>query len=387
MKVETLLVTAGRDPIGQFGAVNPPVCRASTIIFPTVEEFENRGSRPGKQLTYGIHGTPTTYALEEALAKLEDGYDAKIFPSGLAAISVALMAYLEASDHLLMADSVYGPTRWFCDEVLSRFGVETTYYDPLIGSSIKNLMRPNTKVVYLESPGSLTFEIQDIPAISEVAKKFGVLTMIDNAWATPLYFKPFKHGVDVSIQPVTKYISGHSDVMLGAVITTKEAWPQLRKFVRYFGQIGSPDDCFLALRGLRTLAVRMERHQTTGLAIAEWLQDQPEVEKVLHPGLSSDPGHGIWKRDFIGASGLFGFYLKPCSWKALEHMVDRLNLFGIGYSWGGYESLIQPISQSELRQLRTKNKIKNKGPLLRIHAGLEDPDDLITDLQEGFRRL
>jgi cystathionine beta-lyase len=384
MKRDTQIVNLGRDPESHYGTVNPPVCHASTIVFPTVGELETRGKRPGKQLFYGILGTPTSFALEEAIAKLEGGYDTKVFPSGLAAIAVTLMTYLKTGDHLLMVDSVYGPTRRFCDNDLSRFGVEITYYDPLIGPRIAELFRVNTKVIYVESPGSNTFEIQDVPAISEAAKRKDIKVIMDNAWATPLYFKPFEHGVDISIQPVTKYISGHSDVMLGAVTTTETDWPALKSAARNFGQGAAPDDCYLALRGLRTMHVRLERHQKTGLTLAEWLQGRPEVDRVLHPGLPVAPGHELWKRDFLGASGLFGVILKPCPREALKAMLEDLELFGIGLSWGGFESLIVMTYPAELR---TATKWTAAGPSLRIHVGLEAPDDLIADLEAGFKRL
>ncbi len=384
MKEDTRIVNLGRDPQKQYDAVNPPVVHASTIIFPNVEELEAREAAPGKKKTYGLHTTPVSQALEEAIARLEGGFDARLFPSGLAAVAVALMAFLKAGDHLLMVDAVYGPTRRFCDNVLARFGVETTYYDPLIGAGIAELIRPNTKVVYVESPGSVTFEVQDVPAIAEAAHKRGATVLMDNAWATPLFFKPFEHGVDVSIQPATKYIGGHGDLLLGAVSATEAAWPKLLEATRDFGQGGAPDDCYLALRGLRSLKVRLERHQQTGLALAEWLSRRPEVERVLHPALPSCPGHEIWKRDFTGASGLFSVALKPYSKEALAAMLDNMELFAMGYSWGGYESLIMPHDPATTR---TATRWEAAGPTLRIHAGLEDPDDLIADLKAGLGRL
>ncbi len=384
MKEETKLVVLGRDSRANHGIVNPPVYHASTVLYPTVKDLESRSDWPPKSVTYGLHGTPTTFALEDAIAELEGGFDAVITPSGLSAIILALMAFLKAGDHLLMVDSVYGPTRRFCDTTLARFGVETAYYDPLAGAGIKELIRPRTKVVFVESPGSNTFEVQDIPALAQEAHQAGAVVIMDNAWASPLFFKPFEKGVDISIQAVTKYISGHSDVMLGSVTATEEHFPQLRKTALELGLNGAPDDCYLALRGLRTLDVRLRRHQETGLALACWLEGRPEVDRVLHPGLESDPGHELWKRDFLGASGLFGAVLKPFSKRAVEAMLDHLELFKMGYSWGGYESLILPTDPAPGR---TATQWRAQGPSLRIHAGLEHVEDLIADLGKGLERL
>lgn len=384
MKEETKVVTAGRDPENHYGIINPPVYHASTVLFSTLAALEGRDPLSSRSVTYGLRGTPTQFALNQALAELEGGHECWLFPSGLAAVVVALLAYVKAGDHVLMTDSVYGPTRTFCDIWLRRFGVATTYYDPLIGSAIAGLMRPETTIVFTESPGSLTFEVQDIPAISAAAKDGGATVIMDNTWASPLYFKPFEHGVDVSVQAATKYIVGHSDAMLGSVTSTEAAWPALQRAALLFGQQGAPDDCYLAQRGLRTMAVRLARHQETGLRLARCLLDRPEVDQVLHPGLPGDFGHDIWKRDFTGASGLFGVVLKPCSRQGLAAMLDGLELFGMGYSWGGYESLILP---SDPRPVRTATRWSAPGPLLRIHAGLEDPQDLIADLEAGFERL
>ena len=335
-------------------------------------------------MVYGTMGNPTAWSLENAIAELEGGYHCSTYPSGLAAISVALMAFLKSGDHLLMTDSTYTPTRRFCNTVLRRFGVETTYYDPLIGAGIESLMRPNTAVVYTESPGSNTFEVQDIPAIAEVARKHGSILQLDNTWASPLYFKPFEHGADISIQAATKYIVGHSDVLLGSVTTTKETWKTLRDCTWHFGQCVAPDDLYLAQRGLRTMAVRLRQHQQNSLEIAEWLRNRDEVRRVLHPGLPDAPGHDIWKRDFLGASGLFGVELKTFAKKAVEKMVDEMRLFGIGSSWGGYESLMLPVN---VRDLRTASPWCFEGPLLRLYIGLEDVDDLKDDLYDGLGRL
>jgi cystathionine beta-lyase len=382
MRDDTLLVTGGRDPEHHHGAVNPPVYRASTIIYPNIETFE--APRELRGVYYGRGGVPTTFALEDAIAALEGAAGAVVTGSGKTAIAQALLTFLEGGDHLLMVDTAYAPTRQFCDRVLGRFGVETTYYDPLIGADIGRLMRPNTKVVFLEAPGSLTFEMQDVPAIAEVAHGGGAVVMIDNTWATPLYFKPLAQGVDVSIQAATKYVGGHSDVMMGIAAAGEEHYPRLRRGMQDLGCYVSPDDCYLALRGLRTLAVRLERHQANALRLTTWLESRPEVERVLYPALPDDPGHALWRRDFRGASGLFGFLLKPCPDKAWHAMVEGLELFGLGASWGGYESLILP---NHPERYRTATPWDPSFPSLRLHAGLEDPDDLIADLEAGFARL
>jgi len=384
MKDQTKLAVLGRDSRANHGIVNPPVYHASTVLFPTVEALRNRNQGPGRKVVYGLHGTPTTFALEEAVAELEGGVDAVLTPSGLSAITLALTATLGSGDHLLVLDAVYGPTRRFCDQTLTRFGVETTYYDPLLGREISALIRPNTKVVFVESPASNSFEVQDIPAIAEAAHSAGALVMMDNTWASPLFFKPFEHGVDVSIQAATKYISGHADVMLGTVTATEAAMDRIRRTALELGLNAAPDDCYLALRGLRTMAVRLKQHQETALALANWLAGRPEVARVIHPGLPSDPGHRVWQRDFLGASGLFGVVLKPCPEKALEAMLDGLELFGMGFSWGGYESLILPTDPGRERVATTWEA---EGPCLRIHAGLEDLEDLKEDLKKGLERL
>ena len=384
MKQDTKLVTLGRDPHSNHGILNPPVYHASTVLFKTVDDLVNRYQRPGKNVAYGLHGTPSHFMLEDALAELEGGEDAKLEPSGLAAITIALMAFLEAGDHLLMPDSVYGPVRRFCLAELPRLKVETSFYDPMIGAGIADLIRPNTKIVYTESPGSQTFEVQDIPAIAEQAHRAGAVVLMDNAWATPLYFKPFEHGVDVSIQPVTKYIGGHSDCMFGAIISSGEHMEAVRRAHTNYGTGVGPDDVYLVLRGMRTMSIRLERHQKTGLILANWFKERPEVDRVLHPALPECPGHEFWKRDFLGASGLFGVVLKPARDRALAAMLDHMELFGMGFSWGGYESLLIPTNPAEIR---TVCKWDAGCPSLRCHAGLEDPEDLIADLEAGFERF
>jgi cysteine-S-conjugate beta-lyase len=382
MKNETLLIGAGRQPEKNYGVVNPPIYRASTILYETVEAFE--APRKVRGVYYGRGGTPTTFALEDAAAALDGAYGAVITGSGKTAIVQALMSFLKAGDHLLMVDSAYAPTRQFCDRVLARFGVETTYYDPLTGAGIERLIRPSTRIVFVESPGSLTFEVQDVPAIAEAARARGALVMLDNTWATGLYFKPFEHGVDIAINAATKYIGGHSDLMMGIVTSTEGCYPQLRHGMYDLGSYVSPDDCYQALRGLRTLAVRLERHHANALRLATWLQTRPEVERVLHPALPDNPGHALWRRDFLGASGLFGMLLKPCPEHAWHTFIEGLELFGLGASWGGYESLIMP---NHPEAHRTATAWDARFPSTRIHAGLEDADDLIADLERGFERL
>jgi cysteine-S-conjugate beta-lyase len=380
LKPETRLITAGRDPQAQFGFVNPPVYHASTVLYPTAEDQVAHRAR----YQYGRRGTPTSEALESALSELEGDTCAGValLPSGLSAISTALIASAGAGDHILVSDSAYKPTRVFCDGVFKRLGVETTYYDPLIGTGIAKLFKPNTKAVFVEAPGSQTFEMQDIPAIAQVAHAKGALVLMDNTWATPLYFHAFEKGVDLSIQAGTKYIGGHSDIMFGTVSANAKAAPALKETVHHMGLCVGPDDIFLALRGLRTLAVRLARHNESGLRVARWLEARPEVLRVLHPALEDDPGHAIWKRDFSGACGLFSIVLKPASEKAVYAFMDELALFGMGFSWGGFESLVIAFDCAEYR---TATKWMPGGPTLRFHIGLEDPGDLITDLERGFK--
>ena len=388
MHDDTKVAHLGRHPERHHGAVNPPVYHVSTVLSRSLAEYEQKrkdwlAETPGVYY-YGRHGMPTTESLQEAIAELEGGHRSVVYPSGLAACAGALLACLAAGDHLLMADCVYGPTRNFARRVLARYAVEVTFFDPLAGERISALIRPNTRAVYLESPGSLTFEVQDVPAIARAAHERGALVVIDNTWATPLYFKAFEHGVDLSVQSATKYIVGHSDAMLGTVTATKEAWPRLKATTYDLGQTAGPDDVYFAQRGLRTLAVRLRQHWENGVALAEWLLRQPEVERVLHPALPGDPGHALWKRDFLGASGLFGVVLKPVSRPAFAALIDGLQLYGLGASWGGFESLIAPFDP---REVRSATRWPYAGPCFRIHAGLERIDDLIEDLDQGFRRL
>ena len=378
-KVETRLTTGGRDPFAHHGYVNTPVYHASTLLYRTAEDYiAHRG-----RYQYGRRGTPTSEALETALREIEGSACAGIalLPSGLAAISTALLAVLRSGDHVLVTDSVYGPTRRFCDSVLARMGISTTYYNPLISGAIEQLMQPNTRAVFTESPGSLSFEIQDIPAISAAAHAHGALVLMDNTWASPLYFRALEKGVDLSIQSGTKYIGGHSDVMLGTVAANESAWPHLKDMVFTSGLCVGPDDMYLGLRGLRTMGVRLARHQQSGLAVARWLEMRPEVLRVLHPALPSDPGHTIWKRDFTGACGLFSFVFKPVKQEAVYAFLNALSLYGMGASWGGYESLAIPF---DCTAVRTATKWVPGGPTVRLHIGLEDVGDLIADLEKGF---
>jgi cysteine-S-conjugate beta-lyase len=386
MKDETVAVIAGRHPHDQFGVVNTPPYRASTIVFKTFEEFEAAEHESGdSRFVYGRLGTPTSASLEQAVVQLEGGAHCRLATSGLGAITTTLMAFLSAGDHLLLTQGAYPPTIRFCESILKKFGVETTFYDPLIGPEIVHLFRRNTRAVYVESPSSGLFEVQDVPAIASAAHSRGAIVMMDNTWASPLFFKPFEHGVDVSIQAATKYIVGHSDAMLGTITCTEPLWHALKSAHRDLGQMGGPDEIYLAIRGLRTLAVRLAVHHRNGLALARFIRTRPEVEQVFHPALEDDPGHTLWKRDFLGASGLFSFKLKSgITRNALALMLDGLKFFGMGYSWGGFESLAMPFMIS---RYRSANRDDQAGWCIRIHAGLENIEDLIADLEAGFERL
>jgi cystathionine beta-lyase len=386
MKDDTLVTHAGRDPAAYDGAVNPPVYHVSTVIAQTVEELEAREKARFDGMTYGRSGTPTSFALEQAVAALEGGHRGIAVSSGAAAIVVTFCAFVKAGDHMLVPDNVYGPTRSrACDGILKRFGVETTYYDPLIGVDIAGLIRPETRLIYLESPGSLTFEVQDVPAIAAVARDRGVLTVFDNTWGAGVFFKPLRHDVDIVVHAATKYVVGHADAMLGVVVTrTEDQFKAVKWMANALGNCAGPDDCYLGLRGLRTITTRLRRHQETGLALARWLHQRPEVARVLHPALPDDPGHALWQRDFTGACGLFGVVLHRYPKAAVTAMLNGMKLFAMGHSWGGYESLMVP---TEPAKLRSATEWAPPGPSLRIHAGLEDPDDLIADLEEGFARL
>lgn len=376
----TKLVHAGRHPFENYGFVNTPIYRGSTVLYPTYADLLARNTR----FAYGTVGTPTTEALESAWTEIADAAGTVLAPSGLAAITLALLTAVTAGDHILVSDSVYRPTRHFCDTVLARMGVTTTYYDPLIGSGIEALVQPQTRLVFLETPGSQSFEIQDVPAIVAVAKAKGLCAILDNTWATPLFLSPHRLGIDMAIEAGTKYLSGHSDLLLG-LVSANEAWyDRLRATYDAFAMCPGPEDVFLALRGLRSMELRLMEAQRQGLIMAKWLASRKEVAQVLHPALPCCPGHALWKRDFTGASGLFSVLLAPCSQTALAAFLDGLTLFGMGYSWGGYESLVIPF---DCRSYRTATQWSPPGPGLRFSIGLEDTEDLKVDLAAGFARL
>ncbi len=384
MKSDTKLSRLGRSTSGEPLTVNPPLHRASTVLFASMaqlNDIQRRFDDDEQVATYGILNMPQALALENAVAEIEHGYRAMSFPSGLAAVAGAILCCVKSGDHVLMTDSAYGPGRHFCETFLPRMGIETSFYDPLIGAGIAALLRPNTTVVYTESPGSHSFEVQDLPAIAAAAHTHGATVIFDNAWATGLFFDAFKHGADLVVQPATKYYAGHADVLVGLVVANQETWPQLKQTGFNLGQRVSPDDSFLALRGMRTMGIRLARHQQSALQLAQWFQAQPQVARVLYPALADDPGNAIWKRDFTGASGLFAVELKPCSGDAIAAMIDGYQYFGLGYSWGGFESLVMPAFMK-----RTVRHWQG-GPLIRFQIGLEDADDLIDDLGSGFARL
>ena len=387
MKSDTKLVHLGREDAREEGTVNLPVYRASTILSTDVDSYLARfdGERAYTHVTYGAGGTHNARALAEVVAAFEGGVATVVTASGLSAITVSLGALVGAGDHILVTDSAYGPTRKYCSEVLARCGVETTFYDPGLGAGIEDLIRPNTRLVYLEAPGSLTFEMQDVPLICEVANRLGVLSVMDNTWATPLFFQVFEHGVDVSIQAGTKYVAGHSDVIIGLVTTNDWAlYKQIREHSRTLGDVAGPDDCYLALRGLRTLGVRLPRQYQSALAVAAWLEQHPGVETVLYPALESDPGHRLWKRDFQGGASLFGVALKTADEELAKEAVNKLELFEIGSSWGGYESL---VAFNRMPVERAVVPWTHKPFMLRIHIGLESAEDLIADLEQAFATL
>ena len=386
MKKETQIVSLGRDKKWTKGVINPPVFRASTMLFDTMEEMRFAAkNRANGEMFYGRRGGPTHFAFQAAIAELEGGVGTALYPSGAAAISGALMSFLQAGDHLLMVDNAYEPTRALCDGLLAGFGIETTYYDPLIGAGIAELIRPNTKVLFLESPGSITMEIQDVPTLSAIAHENDMIVMLDNTWASPINSRPFAMGVDISIQAATKYIVGHSDVMMGTATANEKCWEQLREHSYLMGQCTSPDDVYLASRGLRTLGVRMAQHEKNALQVANWLAARPEVDHLRHPAFASCPGHEFFKRDFSAANGLFSFVLKEGNLKSVTALVENMQHFKMGFSWGGYESLI--LGVFDIDKIRTATRWDSSKPLIRLHIGLENVDDLIADLEAGFARF
>ena len=374
--INTRLAHSGNNPHDYFGFVNPPVVHASTVLFKRAEDMAAREQK----YTYGTKGTPTTDALANVVNELEGSAGTIIVPSGLAAVTIPLLAFASAGDHILIVDSVYNPTRRFCDTMLKRLGVEIEYYDPHIGARITSLMKPNTTVVFTESPGSNSFEMQDIPAIAKAAKARGAVVMMDNTWATPLYFRPLDHGVDISIHAATKYPAGHSDVLLGLVSANEACWTQLYDTFVTMGCCSGPDDVYQVLRGLRTMGVRLAHHEKSAFEIARWLEGKSGVAQVLHPGLDSHPGHALWKRDFGGASGIFSIVLGGGGAKQTNAFLNALEIFGMGYSWGGYESLAVPVWLGD----RTVAKGDYKGPLIRLQIGLEDVVDIKTDIERGL---
>ena len=385
MKPDTEVVHLGRDPAKHLGAVNTPVYRASTMVFPTLADLEASAAGTYEGIGYGLHGLPTVTDLQAALAALEGGTRGFAVPSGLTATTLPLLALAKAGDRVLITDSVYGPTRRFAINTLVRYGVEVAFYDPLAGEAIEEAMTPNTRVVFVESPGSLSFDVQDVPAIAKVAHRHGALVVMDNSWATPLGFRAFDHGVDVSVHAATKYIGGHSDVLLGVIVCNDATAGAMHRIWTDMGVAVSTDDAFLGLRGLRTLATRLARHQASATKVAVWLRSHPAVREVLYPALPGARGHELWKRDFALATGLFTIVLESGpAHERLAAMLDRMRLFRMGWSWGGYESLIIPTDPN---RLRTVSRIDVGGPCLRLHIGLENPDDLIADLDDGFERL
>ncbi|MFA0054728.1 cystathionine beta-lyase [Vibrio echinoideorum] len=383
----TKLITAGRDKKWTNGVVNPPVQRASTVVFNSVEEKRKATiNRANKTLFYGRRGTNTHFAFQDAMVEVEGGTGCALYPCGTAAISNAILSFVETGDHILMVDTCYEPTRDFCDTIMKKMGVETTYYAPTIGEGIQDLIKPNTKVLFTESPGSVTMEVQDIPTLARIAHEHDIIVMLDNTWAAGVNFSPFDFGVDISIQAATKYIVGHSDVMLGTAVANDKCWDQLREQSYLMGQCVSPDDAYLALRGIRTLDVRLRQHAESSLKIAKWLETRSEVDHVRHPALESCPGHEFFKRDFTGGNGLFSFVLKNSNTKATTALLDGMTHFSMGYSWGGFESLILANEPSSFDSLRTVANPNFEGTLIRVHIGLEDVDDLIADLEAGLER-
>ena len=374
--INTRLAHIGHDPSDYFGFVNPPVVHASTVLFPDYDTMKNRSQK----YLYGTRGTPTTDALCQALDELEGSAGTVLVPSGLVAISLPLLAFLSAGDHCLVVDSVYSPTRNFCNTVLTRMGIDVEYFDPDLSTRLSEKIKPNTKVIFLEAPASNTFEMIDIPAIVDAIGEKDIITMMDNTWATPLLYKPLDHGIDISIHALTKYPAGHSDLVMGSVSANEKCWKQLLSTHGAMGLCGNGDDAYLVLRGLRTMGIRLERVAKSAMEIAKWLEERNDISRVLYPALTSDPGYGIWKRDFCGASGLLGFVIRDASLEAGAKFIDALQLIGRGYSWAGHESLCVLPDLSD----RTITKTPSDGMLVRLQVGLEDVPDLILDLEQAL---
>lgn len=386
-KTETKLVTAGRDKKWTNGVVNPSVQRASTVVFNSVKEKRQATiNRTNKTLFYGRRGTQTHFAFQDAMVEIEGGAGCALYPCGTAAITNAILSFVKTGDHILMVDGCYEPTRDFCEVILKKMGVETTYYDPSIGEGIRDLIQPNTTILFTESPCSITMEVQDVSTLARIAHESDIIVMLDNTWAAGVNFLPFEHGVDISIQAATKYIVGHSDVMLGTAVANERCWDQLREQSYLMGQCVSPDDVYLAMRGLRTMGVRLKQHEESSVKVAKWLAEHPLVDHVRHPALPSCPGHEFYLRDFNGCNGLFSFVLKQSNTTATTALLDDMEHFSMGYSWGGFESLILANEPSSFNALRTVANPNFEGTLVRVHIGLENVDDLIADLEAGLNR-
>ena len=384
-KNDTKIILSGKSQKSKSSFVNSPIYKGSTVLFKTVEDMNKSMKRKNTQtLAYGRFGSPSTFEFEKAIAEIDEGHSAVATSSGTAAIVASLLAVLKTGDHILITDSVYGVTKNLAKGLLNNMGITSTFYKPDIGKEINRLIKKNTKVIFIESPGSLTFEIQNIPMLVEIAKKNKLITIMDNTWATPLFFKPFYNGIDISIQSATKYIVGHSDAMLGIITTNKNYTKCVREAAHNMGSCPSPEDIYLGIRGLKTLSIRLQKHQQSASKVIEWLKTQDVIDAILYPALPDNPGYEIWKRDFLGASGLFGIKLKNTKKSLVNKMLNNLKLFNMGYSWGGYESLILPIQPEKLRETY---KWKNNYGTLRIHVGLEDPDDLINDLKDNINIL
>ena len=385
LEIETRTIHNGRNPPTQGGMINPPVYHGSTVVYPTLADLDqSRFDHDLKdKVVYGRLGNQSTFAFENAVADLENGYGCVSTSSGMSAVTTAILAFAGSGDHILMVDNVYGPTRAFCTNYLCRIGVEVTFYDPMLGPEIEDLVKDNTKLIFMESPGSITFEVQDVPSIVSVAKRHGITTALDNSWATPLFFRPLDLGVNLSVTAATKYIAGHSDAMIGLIASDKDSFYTVKKCRDLLGHSLAPDDVYLGARGLRTLSIRVKQHERNALTLANWLKAHGEILEVIHPAFENCPGHETWKRDFSGSTGLFSFIVKPRPRAALASMLDNMKLFSMGYSWGGYESLIVPQDPSSSRSATSWNK---PGQLVRVHVGLECIDDLIVDMQEGLER-